>query len=62
MKEINKAMLKRLKNLSDRDLLIKAQAFKVANHVYSNNSFQRNYDTLIHELKERNLLRKVVKK
>jgi len=51
--ELNQTMLKRLKKLSDQELLQKAQAFKVGNRVYSDANFQRNYDTVLFELNER---------
>jgi len=54
---INKTMLKRLKKLSNKELLDKAQAFKIGARVYSDANFERNYDTILFELKERNLMR-----
>lgn len=55
--EINKAFLERLKKLNNEELLLKAQAFKVANKVYSDYSFQRNYNTLLGELDRRGLIK-----
>lgn len=57
---INKAFLKRLKLLSNEEILNKAMCFKAQNRVMDSNitrskSFQKNYDTIIEELKLRGL-------
>lgn len=57
--DINKAFLKRLEKLSNNELLWKAKGFKVASRVISSNSFQKNYDTVLHELDKRGMLRKI---
>jgi len=58
--EINKEFLKRLKQITNKELLATAYSFKIQNRVCDSpitrsKSFQRNYDTLIVELKERKL-------
>jgi hypothetical protein len=58
--KINKALAKRLKKLSNKELLIEAQSFKILNRVEpysSSNKFQLNYNTVLEELKLRNLLK-----
>lgn len=57
-KDINKAFLTRLKQLNKKELLWKATGFKIASRVYSDNKFQRNYDTVLYELDRRGLLGK----
>lgn len=57
MERINKSLLKRIESKSDKDLLEIANAFKVANRVYTGTKFWTNYDTILFELKRRNLLK-----
>ena len=54
---INNAFLKRLKKLSNKELILKLKAFKVANQVYSNFRFQRNYETILYEGIERGFVK-----
>lgn len=57
--KINKSLLKRLKKLSNKQLLIEAQSFKILNRntAYSTPSFQTNYETVLYELKLRGLMK-----
>ena len=57
MKNLNKSFLKKLLKKSNEELLILGQAFKIENMVNSTNGFQRNYNTILAELKRRKLLR-----
>jgi hypothetical protein len=60
MEKINKSLLSRLKKLTNQELLLKAQVFKILNmnmDFSSNNSFQKNYETILSELKLRGLLK-----
>lgn len=54
--KINKALSLRLKKLTNKELLIQGQFYKVCNRVYNNSSFQRDYNTILNELKARGLL------
>jgi hypothetical protein len=56
--DINKAFLKRLQELDNKELLEKAYAFKVMAKVYSNTKFMRNYNTIVQELERRGLVAK----
>lgn len=58
MKMVNKALLGRLKKITNKELLQAGHFCKVQNMVDSSTNFQRDYDTVLQELKERGLLRK----
>ena len=57
MKDINNTLLKKLRKLSNKDLLTLGQAYKIENRSNSTNSFQTNYNTMLYELRIRRLLR-----
>jgi len=52
---INKTLQKKLQKLSNDQLLRVAQGYKFENMVNSSSRFQKNYDTVILELKKRKL-------
>ena len=57
---INKTLLKKLKQTTNPELVTLAQSYKIQNRAQeASNSkrFQTNYNTIINELKERNLIR-----
>ena len=57
---INKTLLKKLKQTTNPELVTLAQSYKIQNRtqeVSNSKRFQTNYNTIINELKERNLIR-----
>jgi len=56
MKTINKTLLKRLELMSNKELLVLAQSYKIENRVNNTSTFQRNYNTILFELEKRKLL------
>ena len=53
----NKALFKRLQKLTDKELLTISRSYKILNRIRSDNRFQKDYTTMLHELKIRGLLK-----
>ena len=56
-KKINKTMMKKIRKLNNKTLLQTAQVYKMENRVNSSSSFQRDYDTVLMEVKRRGLMK-----